>query len=424
MLFSWILPSIPKKAPKDGIYGKRASKLVLALSLFLSLLYGITIYLPTINPRGAYIGVDPRTLYDPYLRLIFKKRIINLEFCDGTIKRLVRMNKSGIRIIFESDRPLTLALLYLLSKQFGITNTVKAMPAICSVSFAITSYLLSRELFKENASLATLISISSFTTTIGLFGGLYANWLAWSSSLLMLTLAIRTRRNKLYIIPTVIMSIITALLHPYHWVMIQATLVIFSITSLILALCNKNKSYLKEGIGLYTATSPLLLGLTMYIMGACRGLWKHPLNIFYGYVKWYTKTIKNPLILFDENWWQITHKELYNYGMAGYYNFTLIMLALIANTMKNWKDLTDRLLTSWLTAVLIAFLAPLGAPPWGMQWRILYELPIGLLATQGLLKLQNLIQKNTEKIIAVLIVTQQINYTLRFILLLTNAIYS
>ena len=54
--------------------GRRTYIILVSLVFALATFFGIAIYLPTLNPRGRYIGVDPLLRYIPHLRLMFEKR--------------------------------------------------------------------------------------------------------------------------------------------------------------------------------------------------------------------------------------------------------------------------------------------------------------------------------------------------------------
>ena len=314
-----------------------------------------------------------------------------------------------------SDRPLMYIFVYLMAKKFGIEATVKAMPVICSLTFAISSYILFRKMFKEKwiHIVGTYLSICSTTTTIGLFGGLYTNWLAWAVSLVMLACCFSRGKVALLSAP---ISLLLMGIHPYHWIVVQTTIAMYCIITTLLFLKSKDKAYIFENTGFYTSCISIAVGLAIYLLK----LHVNPLaGLLNGYLRYYFSLIENPFKLFNNYWWERVSKETYNYGMAGYYNATILTLGAISGLMTSLKEKTHRLTFSWLAVLSALFLVPIGVEPWGQQWRVLYEIPIGLLATRGLVRITKL--PRVSSILSIAIILQQISYTLRYIMLLCRS---
>ncbi|MPZ07594.1 MAG: hypothetical protein GEU26_14460 [Nitrososphaeraceae archaeon] len=140
---------------------------------------------------------------------------------------------SGIQ---AGDRPLSLLILYIILDIFDndkVTAFEIFLPAILAPLLVLSIYFLTREISKSAlvSLAASLVTALSFQIMIGVYAGLFANWIALVLGYISLWLAVRflnTESRKYMIYFSISM---TALLfsHSYTWTIITTFLIIFLI---------------------------------------------------------------------------------------------------------------------------------------------------------------------------------------------------
>lgn len=101
----------------------------------------------------------------------------------------------------NGDRPLSLLIFFSLSKifnLFGMVPAVEYFPIFLTPLLTITTFVLVRFSTQNdyNAVLSALLTLASFNFLIGIYGGLFANWLALSFVVLFLYFTLKFIRQK------------------------------------------------------------------------------------------------------------------------------------------------------------------------------------------------------------------------------------
>src|SRR6266704_7164030 len=195
------------------------SKLMLAISFFISILLVFIPYRPDLNPTRNLVGVDSPTYVgwlDQMLALPFPGAL-RYSFVTG----------------LDGSRPLLLVLLYLVgSAGVSPSQIIEYLPMVLAPVLTLSVYIFAR--YGQGnlgfAALAGLFTPVSFYTTVGLWGGYYANWLALIMVYLFMTCLLIFSRSPSAVkyCAMYILSVAMFLIHPYTWVMIVLVSLVFS----------------------------------------------------------------------------------------------------------------------------------------------------------------------------------------------------
>src|SRR5438034_6310903 len=152
-------------------------RLLLAISLAVSLLLAIVPYRSDLNPTGSLIGIDS-PLYVNWITQMLARPVpqaLQYSFVEG----------------LDGSRPLLLVVLYMIAS-LGVSpsQVIEYLPMILAPLLALSSYAFVR--FGQGsasfAGLSALFTPFTFYLPIGLWGGYYANMLALVFAYLFLTL--------------------------------------------------------------------------------------------------------------------------------------------------------------------------------------------------------------------------------------------
>ena len=255
------------------------------------------------------------------------------------------------------------------------------------------------------AVLAAFLTTLSFPITVGMWAGYYANWLALIESNLFLASLLYTCRSFSTLRYASLLGLSLALLltHPWTWALVIVLTIAFALSmwktlrikrllTLLVPLLMINllfdvvKNYLfgSWGIGTYvgvraSGSGPLQLA----------AFWQ---NLVQGLVFTYDGLLSNSVIL---------------------------LLAFVAMLSLRWSDIFDRLLLLWifLASLVFPFLESYN------QTRIIYDLPIPILASIGTLLFISRFKsdKTTSVLTLILVVLFNASYAIRAMVQLATA---
>src|SRR5213596_52107 len=196
-------------------------RLTLAISLCVSTLLAFTPYRPYLNPTGSLVGIDS-PLYLGWIGQMLARPLpqaLQYSFVEG----------------LEGSRPLLLVLLYsVASAGISPSQILEYLPMVLAPLLSLSTYIFVRYGHGSSslAGLTGIFSSVSFYTTVGLWGGYYANWLALTLVYLFLTslLIFSKSPSKIRYGSTYALSVALFLTHPWTWVLIAAVCLVFSVT--------------------------------------------------------------------------------------------------------------------------------------------------------------------------------------------------
>jgi len=133
-------------------------------------------------------------------------------------------------LMFKEPRAPYIALLYIAKNLTGMTPqaTVIVGPAILLVLLGAAAYLFVAVAFRDErlAFLASVLSVFSVQTTVGIYAGIYANWLALVEVALFYCFMIRwiRRGSRGDFIIAILMSLLILVTHVWTWGLLIAYL--------------------------------------------------------------------------------------------------------------------------------------------------------------------------------------------------------
>jgi len=186
-------------------------------------------YSNVINPSQLLVGVDAG----------FYQRILNdmmaLDFTESIGKA------------FEDPRSTTHLLHLSVAKITSTSTALQFTPVILSILLALTTYFLVK-IGTGNSILsviAALISVLSFSTTVGINAGFYGNWLALSLVNVAFACALIAIKNK-HTIPalfSIVTFIVVLYTHPWTWTVTMIIVGIYGLITLFQWIPMKRKEY-------------------------------------------------------------------------------------------------------------------------------------------------------------------------------------
>ncbi len=329
-------------------------KLMLAISLFISSLLSFVPYRPDLNPSGTLVGIDSQT-YVSWINQMLQRPLpqaLQYSFVEG----------------LDGSRPLLLIPLYLVAST-GISPSliIEYLPMLLAPLLSLSTYIFVR-FGQGSASLAGLTALftsTSFYITVGMWGGYYANMLGMIEAYLFLTFLLlfskspsTSRYGMMFAL-----SVALFLTHPWTWILIALVCLIFAVS-----VWKETGHYihLRSMIGI------IVTGIVLDVLKS---------SVFA------TRTVAADLATKVPNggqvvsfWTNLVDALFYTHGgILG--NWLILGLGFLSVFALRFRDSFERLLILWVGVASLPFL-PLDSYH---QARILYDLPIPVLAAVALL---------------------------------------
>ncbi len=366
-------------------------RLMLALAVASSAILAFMPYRPDINASGSLVGIDS-PLYQDWLSQMLSRPFpdaIEYAFAEAAL----------------GSRPLFLIPLYLISLLQGIQpgQVVEALPIALGPILSATSFLFVRsgQGSERLAGLTAVLTAFSFNFTVGMWGGYYANWLALAEAYLFLTVLLSF--PQYFSLPkfAALMGLSLAILltHPWTWVLVLTVSLVFSIS---ITKETKQHSYT------WIMVTVILAGLTVDFL---KNWTFGPRTVAEDLA---TKTSIAGIHELVVAWPNIIDSLLFTHGglLA---NSLLLALAVVPLVTLSFQDRFQRLLIIWILTAGI----PLSFLDSYHQARMIYDLPMPILAALGLLLLVSPMGKGKSRwpgLIILLTILFSANYALRAML--------
>ena len=361
--------------------------IVLGIGMASACALAYTPYRSDINSPGTPVGADT-PLYIQWVNQMLQRPVF-----DGLAYAFTQAS--------NGSRPLSLVVPYAVSSLFGVhaDMAVKFYPLFLAPLLVVSSFLFVYLGLgdKRTASLVGLMTAFSFQFTVGMWAGYYANWLALAESYLLLGYLLRFTNSgsKGSFVGMVLLSLALLFTHPWTWDLMILLSIVFMIERFLrshdfrpfrLAILfvainvafDSIKSFALGGYsggraGLDIATSSL--GFSQLL-----AFWPNVVAIF---VQYYDGLLADALVL----------------GLA----------LTVAWRSSGTSSGFSRLLVWWITLASLPF-PFLGSV---LQTRILYLLPIPVLASAAIIGIGKLgLGKRQRGLTLLVIVLYSANYSL------------
>jgi len=366
-------------------------RLLLAISLAVSLLLAIVPYRSDLNPTGSLIGIDS-PLYVTWINQMLSRpfpQALQYSFVEG----------------LDGSRPLLLVILYTIAS-LGVSPTriIEYLPMILAPLLSLSTYTFVRfgQGSQAMAGLTALFTPFSFYLTVGLWGGYYANMLALIFVFLFLTLLLQFSRSlsaPKYVL-MLALSVALFLTHPWTWVLIVTVGLVFAIS-----LYKETRKLVHMGSIIAIIGAGMVLDLVKSLIFATRAVGIDVAGTF-------QLAGTAQLASF---WSNLVDSLLYTHeGLEA--NWIILGLGLLAAFSLRVKDRFERLLALWVGVSSIPFLVLDSYH----QARIVYDLPIPVLMSVAVLYFFPHIGARTRQpgIVIALVLVTVASYALQGILLL------
>jgi len=378
-----------------GITLTKHPRLLLLLAIAAALLLGVVPYRPDLNPSMTPVGVDAHFYIDALNQMLQRSPGSAISYALGNA--------------WASSRPLLLVPMYLMSLTglASVNQTVEVLPAILGPLLTLSTFVLVRESSGSEplAAIASMFSALSFNATVGMWAGFYANWLALSESFLFFAtlLSFLRKNSRSSFVAMTLLSVGVLLTHPWTWLWVLTIGIIFTVA-------------LWRDAGKIIMARPLGLLLAINIVvDVARSLF------FGGPVATQdaSASLAQSGIYQTLNFWPNIVGGLFSAydGLLG--NAVFLALSLITMIFLRFTNRFERILTVWIVtgSLPLVFVSSL------IQTRIVYDLPMPIMASAGLLLLVRPVRNNqVQSSLAVLLVLLlSANYALRAVTNLVSA---
>lgn len=367
-------------------------KTALAMGLMLCVLIWVIIYASELNRGSKLIGVDSNTRYYPHAI------------------QLIASGYPGV-LKLGYDRPLYYFFLYKLASSLGAREAVMVLPFVALTLYTVASYLAAKELAGERvAGIASIVAPLTYTTTAGLYGGLYNNWTALSIALMAVFSFARwlKRGNVLWFFTYLLMLVGVVATHVYMGS------VFFVSTLFTIILSTFIRKYWKRAL-LALAAQLFLAALGFHIAEdlAVDLNFRSPSKVISSLTQAWKRRIEM-LQFFSPAWWNDYSFAIYMYAATAALDPTVWVSTMIGIASLKVTDLSSLVLIPWLfIAYILSFTAP-----YELIFRALYDYPysvteaLGLAFTASTLREKFGMKVTLSWILAILLF--KLNYTLLF----------
>ena len=395
LLFAWILVPILKAvfvrfSPKIGLaafsdwQGSGRGKERLSSGSILSNL------LAKYGPKLLFVLSIPLSVYLVYYPYFYQERLVSVDTSRFYYPKLLEMNDwESLRavLISEARAPYLLPLFCLkMATRLDPLFIVKIGPAFPAIILAISSYIFLRAIAKDEwlAALGSILSAFSIHTTVGMFAGVFTNWLAMSEVMLFFAFFLKGSEAGLrsrWTVLTVLMGFLLLFTHGWTWGVIMAVVIAYLLLTLLRwrfdserRLGLKRESVFAFIVVASSVTPILLVFLALPAIPSSVGA-------IGAISSGYTEVLGSMSLSFLGNVWSVVVFTIIYY-VGGFFGNPLIYLLGFLGAFKLLRigSCSSRILVSWLALVSVGSIL---VDSW-YQWRILYLLPFQVFASFGL----------------------------------------
>ncbi len=362
-------------------------RLLLLLAIAAATLLGGIPYRPDLNPSMTPVGVDAHFYVDALNQMLQRSPGSAISYALGNT--------------WASSRPLLLVPIYLLASTglVSVNQTVEVLPAILGPLLALSTFVFVREGSGSEpvAAIASIFSALSFTATVGMWAGFYANWLSLSLAYLFLAVFLASLRenSRSKFIGMTLLSVSLLLAHPWTWLLTLTIGITFMATI-----------WRDAGKALMVKPFVTLLAINIIIDLARSQVFGGPVATQDASASLSQSGINQTL-----NFWPNILSGLFSAygGLLG--NAILLALSVITMLFLRFENKFERVLTLWVVTGSIPFLFVSSL----IQTRIIYDLPLPIMASAALFFLIRPLRSSSTNstLAALLLILLTANYALR-----------
>ena len=364
-IFKWLkqsFSSLTSEVPPNSVNRfalTNRPRLLLGIAIASAILLALVPYRPNLNPTMTPVGVDTHYYIEWLNQMLQLSPAGAFSYAIGNAS--------------YGSRPLILIPIYLVVST-GVVSTIRAvefLPAVIGPLVALSTFVFVREGQKSEklAGVVSLLSAFSFNATVGMWAGFFANWLAIAEAYIFLTLLLRflrTMSRRGFVLLT-LMSIAMFLTHPWTGMVVLTVASVF-----VLSVWRDSRQIIlaKALFVLLSITTVIYVTKIVFVEGLSTA-------------QYTSATVSGSGVSQLFSFWPNIVYSLFVYFNGLFGNAILLGLSIVAVISLRFLDRFERLLALWVAigSIPFAFLES------GLQVRILYDLPLPVLASMGLLLL-------------------------------------
>jgi hypothetical protein len=356
--------------------------LVLGLTLLLSAVVVVYPYLPSINPGQINPGVDIGPYLEEYQRVVG--------------------DPSSIFTASGGDRPIYYLLLFTFQRATSLDPlmAIQYLPVILNPLLCLSAFILTREFTQDSSAAiyAAFFTASGFTLSVGMYAYFLADMLMLSIIFLSLAALVKALRDgsRLYLGAAIVLGSFTVFTHPWTFDQYMAAVGGATILSYIL-ISREESSYWLNWVIIYclAVAGADVLKLLLF-RGSVEGI--AALSLLLG-----------NLTTIATFWLDLLNSSRFYVG--GYLtNMPLLTLAALGIIRANKRTISNLIL--WVLLALTSALYLIGGIV--VKSRLLYNIPVGLLAALGVSYIDDLgIDGRLKTVLKAVIVVSLLSYLFR-----------
>jgi hypothetical protein len=345
----------------------------LILTMLLSIVLVLIPQHPLINKDNQLIGSDTPS-YVTWIGELAKSKNVS----DVVYQAFVSQGNNG-------DRPLSLIFLFLVYQVAGL-EVIEHFPIILGPGIVLAFYLLTLELTRNEkiALIAAFFGAVSLHTLIGIYGGLYANWLGLIVGYISIAFLFRYLRSGRLsdIVVFSILLIGVLFTHVYTWTVLAAVSGTFLVVMLLVVLWNKKKKRDKNSnISNHFTKRRITWLLVAILLSIVVDVTRVSLTSSSGGVEQDIQLAGTNFGLEQFNMrWRILHATAHESFGGVFSNFIILILALFWVLKSNMRNPG----TVFLMIFLSVGLLPLYIGSLTLQTRVFYDIPFEIPAAIAL----------------------------------------
>jgi hypothetical protein len=392
-----------------SLWKRRYVLLLVVVSIFLSFLFVVYAYFPILNGEKRFVGVD------------IKFYANSLD----TIKGRGWTDVVHYAFFNRSDRPLSILIFYAFSIFSGLSSqvVVQFMPLALAPLTVLATYFFMREagLSEGVCALGGFFVVFSFLMTVGIFSAFLSNWMALIVVLLFSGLFIKALRKHSWLLcfSSALTLASVLFLHVYTWSLMMLVLGCFSLGLFF--------GWLRRASGLSKLKLVLAVAISNLVVDFVRNL-----TLGLGSVAVETASVAQSGLSLGSIWhfWSVLGEVLQIRFSAFFTNPVTLFFAfvgMLALVIAYFEDFS-LYLASWIavSSVLLVF------GDWVIQSRLLYNMPLHVLATLGVVFfgtwIRRIVNRRAGRILFVLfvflVVLVNINYGLHSMITISKFDFS
>lgn len=375
MMYEYIYENAPKlrtSIPKaddlfESVYSRFCpitfdlNKLLLLLGSFMMLSL-VIVLIPNTDSIGGPIAEDT---------LMYVNWTADLQ----SSVSLEEVTQKGFVDIAGGDRPLSLFLIYLLTSILPLSTVTIIefiLPIFLAPSLVLLTYFLTKELTPNILVVlfACFVTAISFQVMIGMYAGLFANWIALIPSYISLVYLFRffktTRRFDLFLF--MVFLVVLLFTHVYTWTIMMIFVFLFAVITWTRKMYSTNLiKVVLVALSIVVAID-LIRGMTT---GSALGLTRDLVlaeSADFGFAQ------------FDVKWGNLVHTTLvFKAGIFG--NFILLLLALYGIMLIKFRNVIDIFVIVFISIAILPFFFGDKIILSRVLYDIPFQIPVGLAMT-------------------------------------------